>query len=127
MHNLKELLKAIRNFKKGSMTRYIELYFEAKLERLFKMEDLRRQSPAAETECEWKSRSSRADIHTNGSADGTLSEPDVVRQERIKVPTFDETYSAWISFRDLFNSLIHDNEMLPRVQKLQYLRASVQA
>lgn len=54
MHNLKELLKAIRNFKKGSMTRYIELYFEAKLERLFKMEDLRRQSPAAETECEWK-------------------------------------------------------------------------
>ncbi|XP_037921406.1 uncharacterized protein LOC119658213 [Hermetia illucens] len=65
--------------------------------------------------------------HTNDSADGTLQsvEPDAIRLEQIKVPTFDGTCPAWISFRDLFKSLVHDNGRLSGVQKLQYLRASV--
>lgn len=43
----------------------------------------------------------------------------------ISLPTFNGTSDQWESFYDMFNSIIHQNEDLPSVQKLQYLKASL--
>lgn len=37
------------------------------------------------------------------------------------MPTFSGKYEKWISFRNMFQSMIHQNASLPPVQKMQYL------
>ena len=41
----------------------------------------------------------------------------------IKLETFNGAYDEWISFRDSFTSIIHDNPSLSNIQKLHYLRS----
>lgn len=45
-----------------------------------------------------------------------------VKLPKISVPTFSGKYSEWVSFRDLFTSLIHNHPKLDAVQKLYYLK-----
>ncbi|XP_073950857.1 uncharacterized protein [Choristoneura fumiferana] len=45
-----------------------------------------------------------------------------VRLPKITIPVFSGQYSEWISFRDLFVSLIHDNADIDDVQKMHYLK-----
>lgn len=44
----------------------------------------------------------------------------------IKLPTFDGNYFLWLEFRDTFESLIHNNETLPDINKFHYLRSSLE-
>lgn len=45
-----------------------------------------------------------------------------VKLPKITIPTFSGLYTEWMSFRDLFVSLIHDNRDIDNVQKLHYLK-----
>ncbi|XP_039746104.1 uncharacterized protein LOC120623888 [Pararge aegeria] len=45
-----------------------------------------------------------------------------VKLPKITIPAFSGLYTEWLSFRDLFKSLIHGNEALDNVQKLHYLK-----
>ncbi|XP_017763967.1 PREDICTED: uncharacterized protein LOC108553538 [Eufriesea mexicana] len=42
---------------------------------------------------------------------------------KLKLPEFNGSYEKWISFKDAFTSLIHNETSLDAVQKLQYLRS----
>ncbi|XP_011882055.1 PREDICTED: uncharacterized protein LOC105569874, partial [Vollenhovia emeryi] len=44
----------------------------------------------------------------------------------ISLPKFTGEYAAWPAFRDLFTSLIMENEQLTNVERLHYLRSSVE-
>lgn len=50
----------------------------------------------------------------------------MVRLPKISLPMFKGSYEEWESFRDLFLSIIHSNEAFNAVQKLHYLKASVE-
>lgn len=45
-----------------------------------------------------------------------------VKLPKINIPNFSGKYTEWITFRDLFLSMIHNNASLDNVQKLQYLK-----
>lgn len=47
------------------------------------------------------------------------------RLPRINLPKFDGTPADWLSFKDLFTSLVVDNPTLSAVEKLQYLKTSL--
>ncbi|XP_055528072.1 uncharacterized protein LOC129720607 [Wyeomyia smithii] len=51
---------------------------------------------------------------------------DHVRLPQIKLQTFDGNIDEWLSFRDLFTSLIHWKVELPDVEKLHYLKGCLQ-
>lgn len=40
---------------------------------------------------------------------------------RVTLATFSGKYEEWIPFRNMFISMIHENPILPNVQKMQYL------
>ena len=71
--------------------------------------------------------------HSNRtSPERSISRPPTVtsfshapRLPRIDLPKFDGTFSDWLSFRDLFTSLILSNENISAVEKLQYLKSSL--
>ncbi|KAL0839852.1 hypothetical protein ABMA28_016477 [Loxostege sticticalis] len=46
-----------------------------------------------------------------------------VHLPKITIPSFSGRYSEWTTFRDLFLSLIHNNNALQKVQKLHYLKS----
>ncbi|XP_045462023.1 uncharacterized protein LOC123672080 [Harmonia axyridis] len=43
----------------------------------------------------------------------------------IDLPKFNGTYEGWLSFKDLFHSLVHSNQSISDIQKYHYLRASL--
>lgn len=45
-----------------------------------------------------------------------------VKLPKIVIPIFSGKYTEWITFRDLFLSLIHNNDSIDDVQKLHYLK-----
>jgi len=47
------------------------------------------------------------------------------RLPRIDLPKFNGSQSEWLSFKDLFNSLVIANPTLSAVEKLQYLKTSI--
>ncbi|XP_047997254.1 uncharacterized protein LOC125234877 [Leguminivora glycinivorella] len=49
-----------------------------------------------------------------------------VRLPVINLPTFDGTYTRWLEFKDLFESLINNNESIAPINKFHYLRNSLQ-
>lgn len=49
-----------------------------------------------------------------------------VKLPLIQLPVFDGDYSKWLEFKDTFKSLIHDNTRLSGINKLHYLRSSLQ-
>jgi hypothetical protein len=61
--------------------------------------------------------------HSMRPGDGSFSSGvDHVRLPQIKLQTFNGDVDEWLSFRDLFTSLIHWKEGLPEVEKLHYLK-----
>lgn len=51
---------------------------------------------------------------------------DHVRLPQIKLQSFDGNIDEWLSFRDLFTSLIHLKDDLPNVEKLHYLKGCLE-
>lgn len=51
----------------------------------------------------------------------TNSSP-LVKLPKITIPIFSGSYSQWTTFKDLFVSLVHNNNALDNVQKLHYLK-----
>lgn len=39
---------------------------------------------------------------------------------KLDLPTFSGAYDEWLSFRDAFTAVIHDDESIPNIQKLRY-------
>lgn len=52
----------------------------------------------------------------------SVAKPSQVKLPKICIPSFSGKYTEWTSFRDLFVSMIHNNEALENVQKLHYLK-----
>ncbi|XP_020296284.1 uncharacterized protein LOC109861165 [Pseudomyrmex gracilis] len=48
-----------------------------------------------------------------------------VRLPKLDLPSFSGKYDEWFPFFDVFNTVIHSNASLSKVQKFQYLRASL--
>ncbi|XP_035917779.1 uncharacterized protein LOC118515187 [Anopheles stephensi] len=48
-----------------------------------------------------------------------------IKLPTIALPEFDGDYMQWLTFRDTFECLIHQNDDLPAIQKFHYLRAAV--
>ncbi|XP_055527359.1 uncharacterized protein LOC129719980 [Wyeomyia smithii] len=86
-------------------------YYEGKA---FLMEKVReREEPVLE-------RTSRVN---ESATEGAL---DNVRLPQIKLQTFNGEIDDWLSFRDLFTSLIHWKTELPEVEKFHYLKGCLQ-
>ncbi|XP_062538652.1 uncharacterized protein LOC134206926 [Armigeres subalbatus] len=60
---------------------------------------------------------------TNATGLGNL---DHVKLPQIKLQTFGGNVEEWLSFRDLFSSLIHGKADLPEVEKFYYLKGCLQ-
>ncbi|XP_065089066.1 uncharacterized protein LOC135710421 [Ochlerotatus camptorhynchus] len=58
----------------------------------------------------------------SADAASTYGTMDRVRLPQIKLQTFDGDIDDWLSFRDLYTSLIHEKEKLPDVEKFHYLK-----
>lgn len=48
-----------------------------------------------------------------------------VNLTKISLPTFDGSYENWLSFKDIYISLIHNNESLSNVEKFHYLKSAL--
>ncbi|XP_058817055.1 uncharacterized protein LOC131680352 [Topomyia yanbarensis] len=48
-----------------------------------------------------------------------------LRLPKIDLPKFNGDFSRWLSFRDTFSSMVHSNDDIPQVAKLQYLLQSL--
>lgn len=80
-----------------------------------------------EYKCELKSKlskfvSSHSDQSTSGRETITMRS-NLLKLPKITIPNFSGKYHEWTTFRDLFTSMIHNNESLDSVQKLQYLKS----
>ncbi|XP_062534496.1 uncharacterized protein LOC134203623 [Armigeres subalbatus] len=62
----------------------------------------------------------------NRDGDGASAMFDHVRLPQIQLQTFNGDIDEWLSFRDLFTSLIHWKVELPEVEKLHYLKGCLQ-
>lgn len=50
---------------------------------------------------------------------GTNFPNEHLKLPRVTLPTFSGKYEQWIPFRNMFLSMIHENPVLPNVQKMQ--------
>ncbi|XP_055604029.1 uncharacterized protein LOC129752267 [Uranotaenia lowii] len=91
---------------------YSEQYYHAKS---FLMERIKERRRVPENE-----QTSRANESLSQS---TL---DHVRLSQIKLQTFNGDIEEWLSFRDLYTSLIHWKPDLPEVEKFHYLKGCLQ-
>lgn len=53
-----------------------------------------------------------------------LSEPEV-RLPKMDLPHFNGEIHNWPNFKDLFEAVVHNNEKIPAIQKLMYLKSSL--
>lgn len=64
--------------------------------------------------------------HSNvGLNSSNYSQNNLVKLPRIQLPTFSGSYDDWPTFKDLFLSLVHNNESISDVQKLHYLKSTI--
>ncbi|XP_059058485.1 uncharacterized protein LOC131851942 [Achroia grisella] len=49
-----------------------------------------------------------------------------IRLPTIKLPSFDGNNLKWLEYRDTFESLIHNNDSIPKINKFHYLRSSLE-
>lgn len=112
--------KDLAYFTDGVYDSYEEEFYEAKFIMEEKLESLRIE----------KSATDRLDGSINGSDEAvtnrSLGQTGHLRLSRIPLPSFNGDYGFWISFRDQFQSMVDDQPNLPAVQKLFYLKASLQ-
>lgn len=66
------------------------------------------------------SSSNQSNIHSENI--NVNSKSNLVKLPKISIPSFSGKYTEWTTFRDLFVSMIHNNNTLDNVQKLQYLK-----
>lgn len=59
-------------------------------------------------------------------ANGAQGNGNNIRMKAIDAPTFSGELESWVSFRDLFRSVVITNHALSDIQRLQYLRTSCQ-
>ncbi|XP_055590512.1 uncharacterized protein LOC129742611 [Uranotaenia lowii] len=62
------------------------------------------------------------------SASGSAERADIISRVKlpdIKLPVFDGKLRDWIPFRDMFDSLIHNNHQLSDIDKFTYLRSAI--
>ena len=66
-------------------------------------------------------------IANNSATDGENEKKGLndIKLPRINVPTFSGKYEEWISFHDLFKSLIHGRNSLSNAEKLHYLKSNL--
>lgn len=50
-----------------------------------------------------------------------------IKLPQIRLPTFNGNYLNWLEFRDTFESLINNDNKIGAVQKIHYLRSSLQS
>lgn len=100
-------------FKQDTITAFEEIYTEHKT-RL--KDDLQVLTSAASVNTGNRERSVQAS--TNPSCE--------VRLPQIQLPTFSGNYEDWQTYFDMFTSVIHSNQSLSSVQKLHYLKGSLQ-
>jgi hypothetical protein len=50
-----------------------------------------------------------------------------VKLPNIQLPSFSGSFTEWITFRDTFLSLIHNNNSLTKIEKFHYLKSSVKS
>lgn len=48
-----------------------------------------------------------------------------VKLPKLNMPTFDGNLDNWLSFRDSFNLIVHQNNQLEDIQKFQYLKSAL--
>ncbi len=48
-----------------------------------------------------------------------------IKLKSIDIPTFTGDYTKWLSFKNMFESLVHDKKELSNVQKMHYLKSSL--
>lgn len=48
-----------------------------------------------------------------------------VKLPKINLPVFDGNFKTWPSFFDLYNTLVHENQLLSKIEKFQYLLTSL--
>ncbi|KAJ8722107.1 hypothetical protein PYW08_004509 [Mythimna loreyi] len=61
----------------------------------------------------------------NSSMNVTYASQNIVHLPKIELPKFNGNYEGWPTFKDLFTSLVHENNNLSDVQRLHYLKTSV--
>lgn len=49
-----------------------------------------------------------------------------VKLPTIKLPTFGGDYLLWLEYKDTFESMIHNNDNIPSINKFHYLRSSLE-
>ncbi|XP_030753971.1 uncharacterized protein LOC115880817 [Sitophilus oryzae] len=59
------------------------------------------------------------------SAGASTSNTQAIKLPTIQLPKFEGFYESWLEFRDTFESLIHLNSSINKIQKFHYLRASL--
>ncbi|XP_055906004.1 uncharacterized protein LOC129941403 [Eupeodes corollae] len=55
----------------------------------------------------------------------TISHKSRVNLQKLALPSFSGSYTKWMDFSDMFNSLIHNNKELTNIEKFQYLRSCI--
>lgn len=60
----------------------------------------------------------------NTSTTGTKDRSHI-QLPKIQIPSFDGDILRWITFRDTFKSLVHDNEDITKIEKFHYLLSAV--
>lgn len=143
--------KAYINFKKSPKDRLTRTYVEVRLENLEKLWDrvasdhsklydefepdkIKQSSYIKkdvydvieevymEYKTELKTILESCDIKAESSKDVSNVKQCQVKLPKIVIPVFSGKYTDWVTFRDLFLSLIHHNKSLDNVQRMQYLK-----
>lgn len=61
---------------------------------------------------------------------GQVVEPIIRKEEvklpRINIPKFSGEYQHWMSFHDMYTALVHNNKSITNIEKLHYLKSSLQ-
>jgi hypothetical protein len=70
--------------------------------------------------------SSFLEIEDNKNSNLSESNPQV-KLPNIQLPSFSGSFTEWITFRDTFLSLIHNNNSLTKIEKFHYLKSSVKS
>ncbi|XP_073811681.1 uncharacterized protein [Musca autumnalis] len=63
-------------------------------------------------------------FHASSSSQRNNSVLPDIRLPKIDIPTFSGDYLNWISYRDMFISMVHNNQSLSNVQKYYFLKNS---
>ncbi|XP_011859112.1 PREDICTED: uncharacterized protein LOC105556623 [Vollenhovia emeryi] len=87
------------------------------------LEAIERMSSFLESEREPSTHSSLTQSNSQGTSNATYFHH--ARLPRIDIPKFNGTPADWLSFKDLFSSLVLLNPTLTSVEKLQYLKTSL--